>query len=440
MGQRSSSRAPPSNAGVDSGVGVGVGVDVEPRDAAAAGLLTGLRALAAAATLGATVLGVIVACNAILGVDEVRLRKDAPQDAGYAPDTGYVPDAGDAGCRGDLACDPDNCGRRGHGCLGGACQSGACQPIVLASGQRGPRGLAVHRGTVYWANGGWDTNGLGAIMACATAGCDGGPTPLANPQSRPIRVVADDIRIYWTVAGKSVQTCMLSTKCGVGEPTTLSSGLTSRFSLALASGYLYWASNDKDGGAVMRLAIRDIGIVDAAPAPIVSDRQAELRDIAVDATNSLKPTLYWIEADSDAGTAALMTCTLDERGTCAPGTLLAHLQGPQRMVVDARTVYVSETDDGKIVACPISGCGDAGTLLGRLDGPLPLLVEGAMVYFAESNGGTVGAVPTDGGTPVTIAAGQNYPFDLALDDDAIYWTDRGDVDASNGALMKVARP
>ena len=51
-------------------------------------------------------------------------------DGGGATDGG-APVGG--GCQSTLANDPQNCGRCGHDCLGGACVGGACQPSVIST-------------------------------------------------------------------------------------------------------------------------------------------------------------------------------------------------------------------------------------------------------------------------------------------------------------------
>ncbi|MGZ3428311.1 MAG: hypothetical protein ACXVCV_16775, partial [Polyangia bacterium] len=55
-----------------------------------------------------------------------------------------------------LASDPHNCGTCGHDCLGGACSGGHCQPMVVASLQDPPYGVAVDANNVYFSR----TSGL----------------------------------------------------------------------------------------------------------------------------------------------------------------------------------------------------------------------------------------------------------------------------------------
>ncbi len=45
--------------------------------------------------------------------------------------------------------------------------------------------------------------------------------------------------------------------------------------------------------------------------------------------------------------------------------------------------------------------------------------------------------PLDGGTLTTLATGQVYPWGIAVDANAVYWTGGGESEAR---LMKVAKP
>lgn len=63
----------------------------------------------------------------------------------------------------------------------------------------------------------------------------------------------------------------------------------------------------------------------------------------------------------------------------------------------------------------------------------------AMGAIPAGGGGSVMKVPLEGGTPVTLAAGQPGPERLAVDAQFVYWTNRGmpSSPTANGTIMKV---
>lgn len=113
-----------------------------------------------------------VGCGALLGLDEVTYSA-ADGGASLEATTDAVPDGADASvvaCDANAATDPENCGRCGHSCLGGACVAGECQTFVLASADE-PRGLAFVGKQVFFS----ETNGSGSLRTCVLGEtCDGG--------------------------------------------------------------------------------------------------------------------------------------------------------------------------------------------------------------------------------------------------------------------------
>jgi hypothetical protein len=65
---------------------------------------------------------------------------------------------------------------------------------TLASGQYGPRSIAVDATAVYWANSG-DNSGNGSAMKMPLDG--GTPVTLAADRSAPISIAVDDAFVYW---------------------------------------------------------------------------------------------------------------------------------------------------------------------------------------------------------------------------------------------------
>jgi hypothetical protein len=67
-------------------------------------------------------------------------------------------------------------------------------------------------------------------------------------------------------------------------------------------------------------------------------------------------------------------------------------------------------------------------------GAFALAVDGTHVYVLDNHGGELWRMPKTGGTPEVLATGLGYPWDLALDAVAVYWSSEGD--ATVGKIAK----
>src|SRR3954467_876167 len=77
-----------------------------------------------------------------------------------------------------FAADPENCGRLGHSCGGGACEKGACQKVVVQDGIIGLGGFAVDASGVYYtSNPGYFA---ARLLRCPPSGCVLQPDQLAS--------------------------------------------------------------------------------------------------------------------------------------------------------------------------------------------------------------------------------------------------------------------
>jgi hypothetical protein len=440
------------------------------------------RKVLAAAGIGFVV--ALAACTAIIGTRDLSLATigadsgagnvgdssapivdgtvDAPvnvADSGGldSPATGQDTGADTAppACGGaNLQTDPHNCGTCGHDCLGGGCTAGACQPVTLVSGQpAGTDGIGLSVTSVYWANYvssqiGQCLKDGGAVSILAQGAHDGGEV------SSPINLVTDDQYVYWannlnnssdltdvgriarcplagcTDAGSQVVVTNLNYPGGMSVDDaglyfgtgnaddslnvvvgwSKADGGISAYNVfgglfqqtAVDPSFVYWATN-----ADLNRAAKDAGGPDGGPFTVLYAPSSGFipSGIAIDGSN-----LYFVQQSDPDGLVAFIPKA--GIGSGVPTNIATGLHSPSRLAVDATNVYWISLGpnagtfdnpsypNGTLMTCPKTGC------------------------------------PTSG--PVTLAQNQAYPWDIVIDDVAVYWSDNGN-NASDGAIMKIAK-
>jgi hypothetical protein len=287
----------------------------------------------------------------------------------------------DAGCCAEgcvsLATDITNCGSCGHDCLGGACTGGVCQPTVLIAGPEIVSAIAVDAAHLYWTSG-------NAVWSEPLGG--GAVAPIASGRSSAAAVTVDPTSVYWVDQGS-----------GSAGPAVMMAPL--------------------DGGAPVTLAA-------AAPSGAV----------AVDTTS-----IYWITGPA---APALVKAPLGGLASGGEPVTLASSPAPMYVfAIDANAAYVPQaTCDGgctwSVTRAPLDGLPDGGApvTLASAQGQIGAMVTGSgTLYWATepgktlpggglASGGTVVSLGLDGGTPVTVATGQQNTGGLAVDATHLYWS------------------
>jgi hypothetical protein len=323
---------------------------------------------------------------------------------------------------------------------------------VLASGQRNPRAIAVDRKRVYWLNlGVWGPNTTGGkssapwtqgqIVSCSLDGCAGEPSVLADGRAQSIAgrfdggLATDDAFVYWsddTAAGTADFGLTTLYRCAAGgcnsQPFALALG--GGDGMTLHAGNLYWT--DLSPGKLFRCAAASCAAT--ATTLWVSGNTPTATGVAVDDNE-----VYWT---TDAPNK-LMKCAVDDCDNTAIVMNPADddVRPLERVVIDDKNIYFADPTSsgfGKILKCPKSGCvlGRATIIADHLDAPTGIATDGMDIYWTEMGetsvdgnrvygAGSVRRCDVNGcnNQPVTISSGLEWPYDIALDETHVYWTE-----------------
>lgn len=331
-------------------------------------------------------------------------------------------ESGEDSCDGvcvDLASDPDNCGRCGHGCLGGACVQSTCQPVSLASGLARPQGIAVGPDALYVTlqyehrivripKGG----GTAETVTTATTS----PGAIAASFDGPKRLVWGETR----GAASNVVFCEVPCE----SPRKVPAG-GDVWHVTISGGFAYWATSSDSAGAIRRCPVEGCSV----PYEVVTDQ----------------PRLHGLVVSG----GQLAFGTRSARGTVRRAStsgggltdLIRELDQPQALATDGATLFVAARGSNVIARCPLTGCdpGEQATIA-LAKNPHGIATDGENVYWSNGMavGGTVAWCPADAcsGSGHVLAAEQANPYAIALDDEAVYWTNA----VPKGQVMKIARP
>jgi hypothetical protein len=292
----------------------------------------------------------------------------------------------------DEATDSQNCGGCGLACDN--CTNGRCIRI-LASGQPGPRGLAVTSSEVVWANTGETADGEQQDASILKIPIGGGVpaalATLAQSDSPSQSLAVDSGYVYWGKSDSATGNdgAIMKTPLAGGATMTVASTSYPQF-IAVSGGVVYW--------------VAQTGIMSAPTSGGPPVAFAPGRALTLAAGKA-----YWF--DEEGNNLAIRTREL------APGAGEANLtawnmaEGPQVVCLpDMDSLHVGRTW---------------------------LAVSPTDLYWTVSldGGGCLGKVPLAGGTPSAI----DWDLDvnaLAVDADSVYWFDQSTSPSPGTQILK----
>ena len=320
-------------------------------------------------------------------------------------------------------------------------------PETLATGQGGPREIAIDTKYVYWVN-----ESTGTLVRLPKAG--GTAVVLATGLAGPQHIALDDQRVY--------------VQCYNGGGTAGAAAVVAvRKEPADASGDVLTLVSGNAGGRAAALALpdsiflADAGTGDAAPAddyvwfidvPGLSARRVS-RQGPVNSDTLVGAILY-----STAAKPVSPAIAVDDQNvyygdqTAPPGpspnlvrakrdgtggsTVFALGSKVIDLRLDAQSVYWI-VPNGAVNRLDKTLAGTAPTVLANdASNPEGIALDASYVYWTNPGGGDVRRVPKTTGKATPIASAQAGPSGIAVDVTAagtvVYWTNRGD-----GSVMRV---
>ena len=141
--------------------------------------------------------------------------------------------------------------------------------------------------------------------------------------------------------------------------------------------------------------------------------------------------VYWTELNDDVVSVGLTGGTVTR--LYSPGGIGIAALGSN---VFFASVYLAFADTGSVMSVPKTG-GTPQTLAANQNLPNGIAVDDTNIYWTDYSGGTVmkmAKTPVDGGAPVTLASGQDGPLGIAVDATSVYWTNEG-----GGSVVKIVK-
>ncbi len=290
-----------------------------------------------------------------------------------------------------------------------SCDSGACAPVVLATAQHAPAGIAIDSTRVYWLDEGSAQTNDGALMSVNRDGTN--PAIFAPGLYAPSDLAVGGGMVYWSTPAPA---SVLGQSTGLPtHPQTLAANYANAIA-ATVNGAAWTTASPGQAGVDVYATNADAGGALLVADPANADR------IAMTTTD-----VFW-GSSSGVSTCPLGGCSAPVPFWTSQGT--ATVSG---IAVDSFGVYWTEESTGGVYACPNTGCPaqqpQAPIYMPTGGAPTRLASDGTNLYVITTSSnppaGSIVRMALDGTGATVIATGQQ-PIGLALGDTCVYWTDQ----------------
>lgn len=329
----------------------------------------------------------------------------------------------------DLANDPLHCGACDHACGCGSttCSAGLCDAKVLAAQQSDPITLAYDNHNLYW-----DTNVTGPppLTVVMTMPADGSAPArqLYGGRTAIGGFAFDPTRIYFTRSSFNiVESGALTGASSANYTNAQENGATA---IATDGAHVFW-TNQGATGVNPRAIRRAANGAPVQPGTTIAAAQVAANSIALDDTH-----VYWTTDDPTDGYVRKLA--KDSAAGSTPIDLVHNQPRARSLTAYNGMLYWANQGDGtarsgSIQAMPVAG-GAPTTLASGLSQPMTLAVNADAVFWTDATDGTISRVPLAGGQPQIVVAHEAAPDGLAIGGACLYFADEATRAPNTGSI------